>query len=374
MIVFSADLHLRPTTWAKFPDLRDDSFYSFRQMTEFCCKEKVDALILGGDVFDSPTPDSESVITFKTGMEILEANSIPVYGIQGQHERSDPPWMALNPNVKYLDDPQMREFRTWSIQCDGQTLKVRGMDNTSAARLKGRLDADQHEEPYDILVLHQALQGMVYESAWNLSDEWIPSFVHIVLLGDLHIEANKGRCYYSGSMSLQNIGESPQKSFITIKCDELKNLTVERQTLETRDMFKFTITDEDSRDAAIDILKEYKPNKRNSLILRPLVVAYISPDVPSAHAYLEAVCETSEMFLDIRDLRLTENTMISPSAPVEMVSMEDLVEESVEPMQFDTPEDKEELADFAVRLLRAKDANSELLAIKQEMGVTTGTG
>jgi DNA repair exonuclease SbcCD nuclease subunit len=374
VIVFAADLHLKPTTWAKFPDLRRDAFISFGQVAAYCCAHKADALILGGDVFDSSTPNSNSVFVFKAGISLLENAGIPVYGIQGQHERSAPPWMSLTPHVKHLDG-QSKEHRIWPVTCDDHVVAVRGIDNTSATRLKELLDADIADgEHYDILVLHQALRDMVYETAWDLADEWLPPFVHVVLLGDLHIAASKGKCHYSGSMSLQSISESPQKSFITVHCDSNGNLEVRRQPLKTRDMMKFAITDESSRDSAIDVLKSYEPSTDNPDLIRPLVVAYISTDVPSALAYISAVCEEKQMFLDIRDLRPADGAESSSTPQPEVVSMSDLVGECVEPMKFDRPEDKQELIDFAVRLLKSKDASGELVTIKKEMGVTTETG
>jgi hypothetical protein len=104
------------------------------------------------------------------------------------------------------------------------------------------------------------------------------------------------------------------------------------------------------------------------------VVAYISTDVPSALAYISAVCEEKQMFLDIRDLRPADGAESSSTPQPEVVSMSDLVGECVEPMKFDRPEDKQELIDFAVRLLKSKDASGELVTIKKEMGVTTETG
>jgi len=376
MIVFAADLHLRPTTWTKFPDLKGDAFYSFRQLVDYCCAEKAQALILGGDVFDSATPDSESVIAFKTGIDILQSLEIEVFGIQGQHERADPPWMALTPYVKCLDTPAGdNEQHIWPIACDKHTVSVRGIDNTSATTLKQLLEYDaQNGAHYDILVMHQAMQGLVYETAWNLAEEWVPEFVHIVLLGDLHIEASKGKCHYSGSMNLQSVGESPQKSFMTVHCAKDGELSVKRHVLETRDMLKFTITDEASRDAAIDILKAYKPNKKNSEIERPLVVAYVATDVPSAYDYIETVCKSADMFLDVRTLGVASTENGDEAVKVEAVPMEDLVEEIVEPMSFDNPEDKTELISFSVRLLKSKNASAELTSIKQEMGIIAGTG
>ena len=377
MIVFAADLHLRPTTWVKFPSLKGDAFYSFRQLVDYCCNEKAQALILGGDIFDSATPDSESVIAFKTGMELLQAHEIEVFGIQGQHERADPPWMALTPYVKCLDIPVGdNEQHIWPIACDKHTASVRGIDNTSATTLKQILehDAQNPDAHYDILVMHQAMQGLVYDTAWNLAEEWVPEFVHVVLLGDLHIEASKGKCHYSGSMALQSVGESPQKSFITVHCDKKGKLSVQRHMLETRDMLKFTITDEESRDAAIAVLKEYKPNKTNPEIERPLVVAYVATSVPSAYAYIEDICISANMFLDVRTLGVVSSENGDEVVKVEPVPMEDLVEESGESMKFDDLEDKSELISFSVRLLKSKNAVAELTSIKQEMGVITETG
>ena len=58
--VFTADNHLRPYTWAKYPTLQGDAYAAFRYITDYCIKHKLPLLLLG-DLLDKSLPDSLSV-------------------------------------------------------------------------------------------------------------------------------------------------------------------------------------------------------------------------------------------------------------------------------------------------------------------------
>ena len=77
-LVFVADLHLAPLTWQDQPDVRGDSYAAWMMVVNYCVNANVDALIIGGDIFDKARPDSESVEAFETGMDILARNAVLV--------------------------------------------------------------------------------------------------------------------------------------------------------------------------------------------------------------------------------------------------------------------------------------------------------
>ena len=84
--VFSADWHLSFGTWAKHATLVGDSYHSLRQIVDYCIDVNC-PLVAGGDLFDKPVPDPVSVSVMCREMDRMQAAGLPVYFIQGQHER-----------------------------------------------------------------------------------------------------------------------------------------------------------------------------------------------------------------------------------------------------------------------------------------------
>src|SRR3989344_8874991 len=70
------------------PELRELNFKSFQIAVERCIKEKVEFILISGDLLDSAYPSIETLKeTFNEFRKIKEAN-IPVFLIAGSHDYS----------------------------------------------------------------------------------------------------------------------------------------------------------------------------------------------------------------------------------------------------------------------------------------------
>src|SRR3989344_1368674 len=70
------------------PELKELNFECFKEAMDRILKEKVDFILLAGDLFDSPYPPIETLKeTFEVFKKIKEA-SIPVFLIAGSHDYS----------------------------------------------------------------------------------------------------------------------------------------------------------------------------------------------------------------------------------------------------------------------------------------------
>jgi len=349
MIAFAADLHLSPTIWAELPDMRGDAYNALHQIIDYCLKNKAEALLLGGDIFDKSKPDSLSVRTFKDEIGRLPKKTRKL-AIQGQHDRSSPPWFELVPEVSSIDgyDPITLNF-------DGKDHLLYGFDNTHADDVKQKLEALKE---CDILMLHQALKSvMSIEGAWNLDEEWIPDFVKVALLGDLHVEASVGKCHYSGSTHIRSMKENPQKSFISVHHSG-KKMTVKRHKIHGRPTSIMTIDSPETLDATVELIE-------TELAVDSLMLARVSPDVPEAYKRLGDACRERSVHLRIRDLPvLRDDAKLDKPTEFE-VGLEQCLGRVVN--REETPE----LYSFLLRTLRAADAAEELAAVKNEMGITS---
>src|SRR3989338_9566078 len=80
-----ADCHLGG--W-RYPELQKLNFDSFKYALEMCKKEKLDFVLIAGDLFDSPYPPIEIIKeAFYEFRRLKEAN-IPVFFIAGSHDYS----------------------------------------------------------------------------------------------------------------------------------------------------------------------------------------------------------------------------------------------------------------------------------------------
>lgn len=234
--VFCSDLHIASHAWKSLPQVCGDSYRSYEQIVDYCLNNKVDVLVLGGDVFDA-APQSTDVECFLRGVNKLQEAKIPVLAIQGQHGRNRAlPWTSITP---YVIDLNAIPY----YDCQG-TL-IAGCDNMSPDEVKewcSKLDKN-----VQIVTLHQLARGTVPEvqgkQGWDLDLDWLPDHVGLALLGDYHepweFKSKSLLALYNGSICMQSVTEPPEKSFLTFN----EKLKIKRIPLKTRPFVKFVITD-----------------------------------------------------------------------------------------------------------------------------------
>ncbi|MGR3317945.1 MAG: metallophosphoesterase [Candidatus Anammoxibacter sp.] len=123
--IHTADLHLDTpfkglSNWnTELADrLKDATFKSFKNIIDVCLREKVDFLLISGDIFDSENKGLTVQIKFGDELKRLSANGIPAYFICGNHD----------PLSSWLDTRQLPEnvFRFGSSKVDKYTYKREG--------------------------------------------------------------------------------------------------------------------------------------------------------------------------------------------------------------------------------------------------------
>jgi DNA repair exonuclease SbcCD nuclease subunit len=297
---------------------------------------------------------------FKDGQDRLQAAGITTYVTQGQHERADPPWATIHPNVVHIGDGKTRE-----MVCDGQKIKVRGYDHMSAGELQAQLEKDAKRCNYEVLILHQILKGaMNFEGAWDLCAEWVPEKVRLVLLGDYHTAGTYNRIFhYPGATHLRAIDEAPVKSFMLVKYQD-GDFVVERAPLNTRKLLSFTIVDDESLENAIDVIKKVDHDADDEAIREPIVYARVASTIEGAVDTLKELCSRKNGFVLIprsisEGTELVEDVEV-PSGPV---SLEACLASVVD------PEQEPEFYNFVLKLLQAQDPAATLREWRANMGV-----
>lgn len=377
MIVFAADLHLTPLIWQNMSALTYDAYRAFQQIVDYCVQEKASTLIIGGDIFDKPKPDSLSVTTFVDGMRALEQAGTDVFAIQGQHERADPPWACLSDTVQCVGGGELIE-----IEDEGVTLTFRGYDNAPAEVMKQTVKG--MDPVPDILVVHQLAKQMVpFEGSWDFDAKWAPKEVKLILAGDYHIKSNDKKLYYPGSTHMRDATEIGEHYFITVKpvTETVTKGRGKKKTTETKWAGKFDVGFErligrrtielrvnhtDDVETALAALTNDAPaTAAVDSELPPLVYLKYNPQVEDALERVTAVCQEKGYFL--RTKTTVGGTEVVEGVPqLGAVTLEECLSRVVD-------RDKEpEFFSFALSLLTS-DARTALDAVKAQFNLVKET-
>lgn len=236
--VAMGDLHLQRFIWAKHRYVVGDSYLAADAVINTAIDLYVPIVLLG-DVFDTVDPGPEVVEFFRTRMERCKTENIPVYVIQGNHDRQKVPWPSA--------------IHSWPVYIgDGKPVKIAGLDCVGLdfmykAKIEAALLELAHRDSKpQILCMHQALkQALKFEGKWNCDLELVPPGIPLVLLGDIHKEmefrfGGEQMALYTGASHLTDISERGPKSCTVVNHD----LTYSRVPLPYREVEKVTCVGE----------------------------------------------------------------------------------------------------------------------------------
>lgn len=175
-LLWFADAHLDLAIWASRPELVYDSRAAFAYLVGLAIKKQVQAVFAAGDLINIKRPPSAVVTFMRRQMDRLAKAKIPFFFIQGQHERSDPPWFStVHSWPKHLHNA--------TVNYDGRVIA--GLDWTPAARLQEAVQALSTEA--DTLMCHQVWEefmGEVTNPEGSIAE--LPMHFSTVVTGDYH--------------------------------------------------------------------------------------------------------------------------------------------------------------------------------------------
>jgi len=267
MFVFSADWHLSYNTWARYPDLTGDSYYGLRQIVDYCLKHKL-PLIAAGDLFDKPSPDPLSVNVMCRNMDLMEEAGLPVYFIQGQHERTKRDMASAEEGVT----SEWLGVHTWPTHVHGQSFtigdyKFYGLDWTPIDRIDDAMQGIPSDT--DVLVCHQVwreFMGEMIQTEYSMDK--VPH-VQCILTGDFHEHTAVDFCdevldpanqaehttemFSPGSISMRTIAEPVDKYFYRVEEGLKGELVPMSKPLRSRSVAKWEINTEADLDEFVEM-------------------------------------------------------------------------------------------------------------------------
>lgn len=249
-------------------------------------------IINGGDLLDVTRPSSAAVVELQKIDKLLLEAKMPMYLVQGNHDKSDPPWFSLlsghaEYGVQLLDEdcPRMTTPTGHSILGFPQLPRQELVDKLEKAK------------PADILVLHASVQEWINfpsPNAFCLQTDIPQAKFKVVVIGDTHITDSRvvsgSLCISPGSIDVGSKDEPRDKYYLRVSVDNLSEatpepipvrpcVTVRVESEDDMEEARKKFTEADAQEAVIYL--EYNPDIPNVmdsfLTLRRHDKTYIDP-------------------------------------------------------------------------------------------------
>lgn len=311
----TSDLHLGMT----FKSLGDKSKLhridcqdTFSKIIDLCIKEKVNALLIGGDFFDVLDPPKSLVKFVISELERLQKQKITVFIISGNHDpyKKGSVWLEYKfpENVIIFDSPELEPKRI-------SDLTVYGLAYTNDTKQPLKSFNADKEDNFKVGLIHGSTTDVNWEEEPEagyrpISKEDInKSDLDYIAIGHFHDLLDlktKVPCYYSGTpegLTFKNKGDKVVLlvSYSGKKLD-VKPIKVNEREFQT---IELDCTNFESESEIRNILKK---NKGENKILRMILTGSPSLDLNLDIELLEKEFESKHFFLKIVDnIHLPEN-------------------------------------------------------------------
>jgi len=268
------------------PKLNCLSLDAFEKAVSISIKERVDFVIIAGDLFNNPLPAIDKLKTTVTILKKLKDNNIPVYGIPGSHD--------FSPSGKTMIDV-LEEADLFTNVCKGtienNKLKLKfTVDKKTGTKLtgiigkKGMLDKKIYEsleleslenEPGNkIFLFHTLLSELKTDKLEKMDSQalsLLPKGFNYYAGGHVHIVENKrfhkyGRVVYPGPLfpnSFSEIEDLKQGGFYIVEDNDEKFVQIELHPVVSINIDVHHKTSKEAEEMIIDSIEN---NLKNSIV------------------------------------------------------------------------------------------------------------
>lgn len=290
-IVHTADNHLDPTFQkfkSKINERRRDFRINFEKIVKFCLDNKVDVLLLCGDIFDRINPRNPPRSSLMKWFRDLTSSGTKIFMIGGNHDMPRSVEEAESPLLLFERSGYARffgsteEVETENLKIGDVTLTISGLSfnhNFSASDNPLSNVRIPEEGDFNILMLHYSITGVKQKYPHALEPivkaSEIPKHVNYVAAGHLHkpeikVLGNTTIAYPGSTEKLTFDEAEDEKGFYLI---ELENNLTPRQTfvkLETRPMKRIflEVNSINEKDIQNYVQSEVLKLRNENLILR----------------------------------------------------------------------------------------------------------
>ncbi|MDQ0337898.1 DNA repair exonuclease SbcCD nuclease subunit [Caldalkalibacillus uzonensis] len=242
--IHSADLHLGSPFkgLSHLPQeiylkIKDSTYLAFDRLVNVAMREKVDFILIAGDIFDSSNPSVQAQHRFRQGLEKLAAENIRVFVVHGNHDPLDGRYQAFNwpLNVHVFSADQVERV---SYNKGGQLVASIYGISYKTARVTDNLA--QHferraEEPFAIGLLHTNCDGREEHEPYApcSKQDLLRAGMDYWALGHVHtrqIIHEDPYIVYPGNLQGRHIREQGKKGFYVVEVDDNKRVQLHFHT------------------------------------------------------------------------------------------------------------------------------------------------
>lgn len=370
------DCHLG--SW-RVPALQQINLESFRKAVEICIKEKVDFVIISGDLFDSAYPPIEILKEAFFEFKKLKESGIPCFLIAGSHDysASGKTFLDVLERAGFCKNVLNAEERDGSIILNpeiykesaiyGYPGKKSGMEIPELRKIK----LQKAPGFFKIFALHTSITGAIGSLPIDsVSESELPEADYYAL-GHLHIDYAEGKFVYSGPIfpnNFQELEELKHGSFYIILVENnkmnyrkvelpLKNVEVIdleiKNTLVANEIIKAEISKREIRDKII-LLKlsgKIEKGKASSINFRD-IESFVREK--GAYAILKStshlVGEEPELEIEVSNMGEIEDSIIKSYVEKNPSNFSRFIASLVNSLSMDKQDD-EKTAIFTERML-----------------------
>ncbi|MFL5330474.1 MAG: exonuclease SbcCD subunit D [Gemmataceae bacterium] len=278
---------------APVDDLRGATRKAFTSLVQLALDERVDFVVLAGDLYDGDWPDYNTGHFFVNEMRRLERSSIPVILISGNHDAASriTSRLPLPSNVHQLPTkvPGTVRLEQLRVACHGQGFARQAETRNLVTSYPLAIP-----DYFNIGVLHTALEGREGHDRYCpcSKEELIALGYDYWALGHVHVRESVNadrhpRIEFPGNIQGRNIREAGEKGCLLVSVNEHRECLTDFRSL---DLFRWETVEVDATQAesineVLDLASAALDSKLNSVDGRRLSARVVI-------ACSETVCRT----------------------------------------------------------------------------------
>jgi exonuclease SbcD len=230
--IHTADLHLdsplrglASREGAPAEELRGASRLALDQLIDLAKAEKIDFVVIAGDVYDRDWKDYNTGLFFRSRMVKLQEAGIQVFMIAGNHDAASviSRKLPLPDNVKYFSSraAETAEPEPWPVALHGMSFPNRAVDENLVPRYPAAVAGK-----FNIGILHTSLAGNAEHDSYApcTLDELAAKAYDYWALGHIHrptVIREKPWVVYPGNLQGRHVGECGERGcrVITVNDD-----------------------------------------------------------------------------------------------------------------------------------------------------------
>lgn len=206
-----ADCHLG--SWRQ-PELRQLNLESFKRAIDICIKEKVEFIVVAGDLFDSAYPPIEILEETFSELRRVHNAGISCYIIAGSHDfsASGKTFLSVLERAEFCKSiylPEEREGFVYLSPVLHKNVALYGYPGKKAGlEVRELKNVRLHDSPFfRIFALHTSIADAVKGVPMECVNEWELPDADYYALGHLHVNYRKNRYVYAGPIFPNNFQE-----------------------------------------------------------------------------------------------------------------------------------------------------------------------